>query len=391
MNRVLLLTVSLLLLSHYFCFAQVTAENDTLFFKQKALFEKLGVFKAWETTQGSPDVFIGCVDNGFDFYHPYLHDQLIPGYYVDGAYHPMTFTTMSHGTLVSSLMVAKSKNENGMHGLAPDCKVLTASIGSIEHIFRRRQEIMKDNPDMSMQDVMMEIDKDSLAVRQFADRWNTYAGESIAKSIIYLVRNNVKVINISSEIIAVYPEQTQRKIDDAFDYARQQDVLLVIAAGNSNKEIPNTLKHRDHVIMVGALSRDDTRWMMTAGNITQGSNWGELLDVCAPVEELVVCMPSDERYYNSDDGPMGAEHIPHKAGICDVMPYGATSSAAPIVTSLAALVYSIAPDMTADEVKKVILESCDDIGDEGVDVYTGHGRINFGKTITSVMNRSKSE
>jgi hypothetical protein len=62
------------------------------------------------------------------------------------------------------------------------------------------------------------------------------------------------------------------------------------------------------------------------------------------------------------------------------MPVGATSSATPIVTSLAALVYSIAPDMTANEVKKAIVEGCDDIGDKGVDVYTGHGRVNFGKT-----------
>ena len=69
------------------------------------------------------------------------------------------------------------------------------------------------------------------------------------------------------------------------------------------------------------------------------------------------------------------------------MPFGATSGAAPIVTSLAALVYSITPDMTANEVKKAILDGCDDIEEEGVDMYTGHGRINFGKTIELVKNR----
>lgn len=388
MNRVLSFTTFLLLLSSCFCTAQVAVESDSLFLRQNPLFEKLEVLKAWEITKGSPDVVIGCIDNGFDFYHPNLYGQLIPGYYVDGAYHPMTFTTISHGTLVSSLMVAKPKNGSGMYGLAPDCKVLTASIGSIEHIFRRRQEIMADNPDMSMPDIMKEMNKDTLAVRQFADRWNAYAGEAVAKSIVYLVQNNVKVINISLEVVAVYPEQIQKKIDEAFDFARRHDVLLVIAAGNSNKEIASTLKYRDHIIMTGALSKNDTRWTMTAGIVTQGSNWGELLDVCAPVEDLVVCLPSDDRFYKSDDGPMGAEQIPHKKEICDVMPYGATSSAAPIVTSLAALIYSIAPDMTASEVKKAILKGCDDVEDEGIDIYTGHGRVNFGKTITLVKNRN---
>jgi Subtilisin-like serine proteases len=381
----ILVVITVLFLSSKFCVAQTTIENDTLFLKQKELFEKIGVFKAWETTKGSPNVLIGCIDNGFDFYHPYLHDQLIPGYYADGVYHPLTFTTMSHGTLVSSLMVANSKNENGMQGLAPDCKVLTASIGSIEHLFRRRQEIMKDNPDMSMMDVMKEINKDSIAVEQFAERWNTYGGTATAKSIVYLVENGAKIINISLEIVAsMYPEQTQQKIDEALNYAREQDVLIVIAAGNSNKEIPNTLRNRDNIIIVGASTKNDTRWTMTTGPITQGSNWGELLDVCAPVEELVVCQPSDDRFYKTDDGPMGAENVPHKGGICDVMPFGATSSAAPIVTALAALVYSVQSDMTAKEVKKVILDGCDDIGDRGVDIYTGHGRINFGKTIELV-------
>ena len=377
-----------LFLSSIFCIAQTIIGNDSLLLKQNDLFERTGVYKAWEITKGNPNVLIGCIDNGFDFYHPCLHDQLISGYYADGAYHPMTFTSMSHGTLVSSLMVAKPKNGNGMYGLAPDCKVLTASIGSIEHIFRRRQEVMKDNPNMSMMDVMTEINKDTVAVAQFAEHWNTYNGAATAKAIVYLVESGVKIINISLEIVAsMYPEQIQQKIDEAFDFARERDVLLVIAAGNSNKEISGTLKYRDNVVMVGASTKNDTRWTMTAGAITRGSNWGELLDVCAPTEELVVCLPSDRRFYKTDDGPMGAENVPYKEVICDVIPFGATSGAAPIVTSLAALVYSIAPYMTANEVKKVILEGCDDIGDTGYDIYTGHGQINFGKTIDLVKKR----
>ena len=186
---------------------------------------------------------------------------------------------MAHGTLVSSLMIAKPQNENGMHGFAPDCKVMTASIGSIEHILRRRQDVLKSNPNISMQEVMKEIYKDTVAVQNFADKWNTYNGTAIAKSIVYLVQNGVKVINISSEIVFIYPEQTQQKIDEALDYAREYNILVVIAAGNGNKEIPNKLKNRNNIVLVGASNKDDTRWTMTIGTVTQGSNWGNMLDV----------------------------------------------------------------------------------------------------------------
>lgn len=389
MNKLFSVIVSALMLSYDFCYAQITPQNDTLFFQQAELFEKLGIPEAWKITRGNPEIVIGCIDNGFDFYHPYLHGQLIPGYYADGVYHPMTFQTMAHGTLVSSIMVAKSQNKNGMHGLAPDCKVLTASIGSMEHILRRRQEIMTNNPDMSMPDVMKEVYKDTLVVQQFTSQWMDYVATATAESIIYLVKKGVKVINMSMEIVGISPTHNQQKINNALDYARTHDVLVIIAAGNSNREIPNTLNNRDNIIMVGACTQNDTRWTVTTGTITQGSNWGELLDVCAPVENLVVCQPSDSRFYKADDSPFGVENIPYTGTICDVMPIGATSAATPIVTSLAALVYSIDPGMSATAVKKAILESCDDIGEEGIDPFTGHGRINFEKTLSLISDRKE--
>lgn len=370
--------------------AQITVENDSSFLKQKALFEMLGVLEAWKVTRGSPEVIIGCIDNGFDFYHPYLHNQLIPGYYAEGGYHPMTFQTMGHGTLVSSIMVANPKNKNGMHGLAPECKVLTASLGSIEHLFRAGQELMKKHPDMLMKDMLKELRKDSIGMNQFAEKWNEYIGASIAKSIVYLVDKGVRLINISSEFInSPYSQSTKEKLNQALDYAAKQDVLLIIAAGNKNIEITSTLNMGNHILMVGASTQKEMRWTFTYGDVTQGSNWGELLDVCAPSEGLVVCQPADKRYYQTVDGPMGAEDVPYNGNICDVMPMGSTSNAAPIVSALAALIYSISPRMKAIEVKQMILEGCEDIGDKGVDLYTGYGRIHFGKTIELAVNYMK--
>jgi subtilisin family serine protease len=68
---------------------------------------------------------------------------------------------------------------------------------------------------------------------------------------------------------------------------------------------------------------------------------------------------------------------------------GATSCAAPIVTSLVALIYSARPDLNARAVIGIIKQGCDDIGDRDYDTYTGFGRVNFGKTIKIAMSSKK--
>ena len=387
MNRLLLFIFALVLLAN-FCSAQITIQNDSLFFKQKEMFEKLGVLEAWKTTRGNPEILIGCIDMGFDFYHPYLHDRLIPGYYAEDVYHTENYQTIAHGTLVSSLMVANPKNVNGMWGLAPQCKVLTASLGIIEHPFAKlMNEIKKNNPGMSQIDIVKEtgkeISKDTLTAQQFVKPWVDFVIEATSNSIVYLVDNGVRVINIS--IYTFKPE-----FNKAFDYARAHDVLIVVGSGNGNKEVPKTLLNKDNIIVVGASTKSDTRWEVKAGGITQGSNWGEELDVCAPSEDVVVCEPADPRFYKIENGPVGVGNTPYK-GISQILKYGATSCATPIVTSLAALIFSIAPNLTANEVKQAIIDGCDDIGEEGFDIYTGYGRINFEKTLSLISNRKKKK
>ena len=47
------------------------------------------------------------IDNGFDYFHPDLKGQLTPGYFYPGGYHGESFGEIAHGTLVSSLIVAR--------------------------------------------------------------------------------------------------------------------------------------------------------------------------------------------------------------------------------------------------------------------------------------------
>jgi subtilisin family serine protease len=77
---------------------------------------------------------------------------------------------------------------------------------------------------------------------------------------------------------------------------------------------------------------------------------------------------------------MGAERESYE-GAYDVLPWGATSSAAPQVASLAALVRSLRPDLSSAAVIHLIEQGADPIGAPGFHEETGYGRINFRKTL----------
>src|SRR5206468_5641463 len=128
-------------------------------------------------------------------------------------------------------------------------------------------------------------------------------------------------------------------------------------AGNDGTEVDDYPGASETTLVVGATRLDDSRWeeevKLPGMTIKQGSCFGKRLSVMAPVQDLVVCQPHDRRFYDADDGPMG----PIKAefeGPYKVIPIGATSSAAPIVSSLAALILSARPDLDARSVVAIV-------------------------------------
>ena len=170
----------------------------------------------------------------------------------------------------------------------------------------------------------------------------------------------------------------------------------MLSAGNNNQQTEDYPGEADTMIVAGASDLNDRRWVseITAEGldmpIKQGSDFGNRLTVLAPAANIRVCAPHAERFYSCDDGPVG-ETSEEFAGVYDVLPHGATSSAAPIVSSLVALVFSVRPDLDARSVVQIIKLGCDDIGDSGYDMYTGHGRVNFIKTLKLAENWKKGK
>jgi subtilisin family serine protease len=64
--------------------------------------------------------------------------------------------------------------------------------------------------------------------------------------------------------------------------------------------------------------------------------------------------------------------------------------ATPHVSGLAALLWSLAPSLTVDQVESIIESTADDLGAPGKDDYFGYGRINAGRTLNSLSLQASS-
>jgi subtilisin family serine protease len=346
-------------------------------------------------TQGDPKVVIGVIDNGYDFFHPDLKGQVEPGYYYARGYHPEVFHNLAHGTIVASLMVARGRGKESMSGLAPRCKVLTASQGTLDHkLLKLQSEFFRDNPQATMQDFQRELLKNALPVAAWAKGWATYQTEGAAEAIRYLTDRGVRVINFSGGLrrSLVPTKEAWTKLEEAFAYAASKGVVIVVSAGNDGARTEDYPGDAKTAIVAGATLLDDKRWEkeieLRGMKVKQGSNFGKRLTCMAPVQDLLVCVPHEKRMYEMGDGPFGATKAEFK-GAHDVLKIGATSSAAPIVSALAALTLSARPDLDASTVVELITQGCDDLGDPGFDIHTGYGRINFAKTLQLAVKHGK--
>jgi cell wall-associated protease len=161
--------------------------------------------------------------------------------------------------------------------------------------------------------------------------------KDIALAIRYAVDNGAKIINMSfRNDYSIHREW----VDDAIKYAESKDVLLVIAAGNEesnsdiifnypNDQIENNEDFVDNFIVVGASQ------YKIENLVSDFSNYGNSnVDIFAPGENIYTSTTNNK--YLFIDG---------------------TSVATPIVSGVAALIRSYYPNLSASEVKQVIMES----------------------------------
>lgn len=323
--------------------------------------------EAWNLTTGSTDVVVAVIDSGIDLEHPDLAPNLwtnpgeIAGNFIDDDgngfiddVHGWDFVENDnrpqddngHGTHVAGTIGAAGNNGAGVAGLAWNT---------------------------------------SLMVLRILDAGNDGSLSRAATAINYatMMRTrdvnpvNVRVSNHSygrvSTATGFGSAGVESAFGDAVDAHEAADILIIAAAGNGNgffnginldsvsRPILPAMLDNDNVISVAATGTFDELW--------KSSNFGQLsIDVAAPG---VGIFSTWSRQFSTLTTGFSA-----KSG---------TSMAAAHVSGLAALVYSLAPDASVDEVRNVILAGVDPLSSLAGKVATD-GRINAFKTLELIAS-----
>ena len=176
------------------------------------------------------------------------------------------------------------------------------------------------------------------------------------------------------------PDSTRLAIAHALEHGREgRGCVIAWAAGNGNEPVDND-GYASHpgVIAVGACNDRGTRSVY--------SDFGRALWCCFPSndldgEALTPGIWTTDRLGAAGYNP-GSDALGHAPGNY-TNDFGGTSSAAPGVAGLAALILSVDPDLTAAEVKQVLADTADRIDeargeydDRGKSPLYGHGRAN---------------
>ena len=211
----------------------------------------------------------------------------------------LKFPDASHGTGVAGLMGAIHGNGYGIDGVADNVRIIG----------------IKAVPNGD------EYDKD------------------IANAIRYAVDNGAKVVNMSfGKKISPHKDW----VDAAFKYAASKDVLLVQAAGNDGEDVDAKPQYPSDTFADGSSTDADNVINVGASSAVLGenlaatfSNYGKKnVDVFAPGVKVTSIDMDGE--FNTADG---------------------TSFASPVTAGIAALILEYYPDLSAKQLKQVILES----------------------------------
>ena len=297
--------------------------------------------QAWAIEKGNPNVVIAIIDSGID----YRHDDLAPkawinpgeipeneldddgngyiddvygwdftdapnlqaeGDYLEGDNEPID--ERGHGTHVAGIAGAMPNNGIGIAGIAWACPLMAVRAG------------------LSLGGRSRMQDDDSAA------------------AIVYATDNGANIINMSWG-----SEHRSFVIQDAINYAYARGVVLVAAAGNSQKPAAIFPAAYRKVIAVASTEQNQQRFYQ--------SNFGASVDIGAP-GNVILSTQVDNQYRRLTG----------------------TSMASPHVAGVAALLLAKRPALTQEEVRHILINTADPVhredSDELDEKFVGAGTVN---------------
>ena len=280
---------------------------------------------AWQISRGE-NVIVAIIDQGIDLNHPDLAANIHPlKFDCDTRSATQQFVRGNHGTPVAGIVGALQNNfvngnREGISGVAPNSTLM-----SISSSFN----INLNNPILVAQDLAWGINQ----ARQ---------------------NNRADVINCSWGHDALSTGGIlQNAIDLATTQGRNNLGCVVVAASHNQGGAVVFPASLGNVISVGAINRNGTR--------SSDSNYGNALDVVAPGTDIYTTDRQGNAGYNTANGTAG-----------DYTNFSQTSAATPHVAGIAALILSVRPDLTQEQVRQAIESACTKLSGYGFSNNSAH-------------------
>ncbi|MCL2168167.1 MAG: S8 family peptidase [Lentimicrobiaceae bacterium] len=282
----------------------------------------INVEPAWDITKGSMDIKIAVLDVGVQLDHPDLEDNLLPGcdvtYGAPGGENGSYSGTDAHGTYCAGIIGAVD-NDKGIIGVAPNCKIIPVRVGY-------KTKARYDEPN----NVWTNDEWLSFGIRH---AWEDFGADVLSCSW------------------GGGPELplTNAAITNAITLGRNGKGCVIVASSGNYLDFNQPIyvewpANLPTVLAVGSI--------FCNGGRALNSCFSSTLDVVAPGVEICTTTINDSYDYITG-----------------------TSAACPHVAGVAALILSVNPCLSYEEVKKTIALSCKKIHTTDVDgrqlyVYT---------------------
>ena len=321
--------------------------NDPLYPQQWHL-PRIQAEDAWDITQGDPATIIAIIDDGVDIAHEdFASAGKITGGqdFLSGDADPSPGPGDNHGTAVAGVATADGNNGIGVSGMAPGCRLMPIRL------------VGNAQTDAMEAQAFQHAANNGAAV--ISNSWGPTDGAGAAP----------------------LPGIVRAAIDHATTNGRGGlGCVVLFAAGNGNESVsaPATLDgyaSYDRVIAVAASNDNDVR--------SAYSDFGPEIDVCTPSNDTAPghrAIFTTDRMGNVGYNPPAPPNVdPAGAAVNYTGTFGGTSSAAPLAAGVAALMLSIAPDLTREQVQYVLEATADKIDAANADPVgryqaTGHSQ-----------------
>jgi subtilisin family serine protease len=277
-------------------------------------------------------VKVAIVDTGVDGEHPDLAGRIVGARsFVSGK--PL-YPESPHGTAVAGLIGAIDDNGEGIDGIAPNARLLVASVGG------------GDSP-------------------------SSFDPDSIVHAIRWAAVRHARVINLS--LAGLGPVAGYK---EAIDYALAHGALVVAAAGNcfdahfarctpmGFTQAPAWLPH---VLTVGATTADG----LPAGFSIPSARW---VDLAAPGELVTTLWPTrNNPYFATPDCAFVGTTGCYSTGGANSEAWGptGTSFAVAMVSAAAAILFGADPKLLPEQVAALLVETARPVSDAHHQVGAG--------------------